>query len=57
MVFKTDPGDEGSAKGEVEKSFVGEGENDEGWRKGEEDDDEAMEVVIVRVETVEKWYY
>ena len=52
MVFKTDPSNKGSAEGEVEESFVGKGEYDEGWRKGEEDDNETMEVMVVWVQTV-----
>ena len=56
MMFETNPCNKSSAEGEVEKTFVGKGEDDKGWRKCEEDDDEAMEVVVVWVETVEEWH-
>ena len=36
MVFQTHPGDEKSAESEVEEAFVGNCENDEDRREGEE---------------------
>ena len=54
VVFETHPGDEGGAEGEVEESFVGNGEDDEDGRKGQEDDDESVEIVVIWVETVEE---
>ena len=30
-MFETHPGDEGGAEGEVEESFVGDGQDDEDW--------------------------
>lgn len=51
-VFEADPGDEGGAEGEVEETFVGDGEDDEGGRESEENDDEAVEVVIVGADFV-----
>ena len=56
MVFEPHPGDEGGAEGEVEESFVGDGQDDEDWREGQKDDDEAVEVVVVWLKTVEEWY-
>ena len=47
VVFESNPGDEGDAEYEVEESFVGDGEDDEDWGECEEDDDEAVEVVVV----------
>ena len=54
MVFEADPGDEGGAEGEVEEAFVGDCEDDEDGGEGEEDDDKAVEVVVVWLEAVEK---
>lgn len=56
MVFETHPGDKGGAEGEVEESFIGYGQDDEDGREGEEDDDEAVEVVVVWLEAVEEGY-
>ena len=56
MMFETDPGDEGGAEGKVEESFVGDGQDDEDGREGEEDDDEAVEIVIIWLKAVEKRY-
>lgn len=56
MVFETHPGDKRGAEGEVEESFVGYGQDDEDGREGEEDDDEAVEVVVVWLEAVEEGY-
>lgn len=56
MVFETYPGDEGGAESEVEESFVGDGQDDENGREGEEDDDEAVEIVVVGLETIEEGY-
>lgn len=55
MVFEADPGDEGGAEGEVEESLVGDCKEDEGRGKGEEDDDEAVEIVVVRLKPMEEW--
>lgn len=55
-MFETYPGDEGGAEGEVEESFVGNGQDDEDGREGEEDDDEAVEIVIIWLEAVEEGY-
>jgi len=51
-VFETHPGDEGRAEGEVKEAFVGDGEDDEDGREGEEDDYEAVEIVVVWSEAV-----
>ena len=51
-MFKAHPCCEGGAKGKVKESLVGYGQEDEDWRKGEEDDDKAMEVVVVWLEAV-----
>ena len=37
-MFEADPGDEGHAVGEVEEAFVGDGEDNEGRREGQEND-------------------
>jgi len=55
-MFETHPGDDGGAEGEVEEAFVGDGEDDEEWGEGEEDDGEAVEVMVVWLETVKKRY-
>ena len=54
VVFEAYPGDEESAEDEVEESFVGDGQDDEDGREGQENHDETMEVMIVRLEAVEK---
>lgn len=54
VVFEPDPSDEGGAEDEVEESFVGDGEDDEDWGEGQEDDDEAVEVVVVGLKAVEE---
>lgn len=54
VVFEADPGDEGGAKGEVEESLVGDREDDEGRGEGEEQYDEAVEVVIVWLQAMEE---
>jgi hypothetical protein len=54
VVLEAHPGEEEDAEGEVEEAFVGDGEDDEGWGKGEEDDDEAVDVVGVGLEAVEE---
>jgi hypothetical protein len=41
-VFQSDPGEHGYAEHKIEKRLVGDRENDESWREGEEDDDESM---------------
>ena len=55
MVLKSDPGDKRGAEGQVEESFVGDGENDKDWRKSEKHYDESVKIVILWLETVEKW--
>lgn len=47
MMFHSHPGDESHAECEVEKTFVRYSENDEGWRKGEEDYDQFMQIMVV----------
>ena len=56
VVFESHPRSDGDAKDEVEETFVGDGEDDKGWGKGEKDDDEPVEVVIVGLHAVEKGY-
>lgn len=53
-VFEADPGDQGGAEGEIEESFVRDGEDDEGGGECEEDDNQAVEVMIVWTELVDK---
>lgn len=53
MVFESDPRYEGDAKGEVEETFVGDRKNDKGWREGEEDNQESVEVVIAWLEAMQ----
>lgn len=52
-MLETDPGDESDAKGDVEKAFVGDGEDDKDGRKGQEDDDQSVEIVIDGLEAVQ----
>ena len=53
-MFKADPCDKGHTEDEVEESLPGDGENDKGWGKGQEDDHEAMKVVTVGINSVEE---
>lgn len=53
-VLEAHPGEEQHAEGEVEEPFVGDGEDDESGREGEEDDDKAMDVVRVWLEAVQE---
>jgi len=46
-VFEADPGEEGYAEGEVEEAFIGDGEEDERGREGEENYDEPVKVVVI----------
>ena len=55
-MFKPYPRNEGDAKNKVKEAFVGNGKDDEGGRKGEEDDGKAMEVVAVGLHAVKKGY-
>ena len=56
LVFESDPGDEEGAERDVEKAFVGDGEDYEGRGEGEEDDDKAVEVVVVWLGSVQERY-
>lgn len=51
-MLKTNPDEKGGAKSEVKETFVRDGENDEGWREGQEDDHETVKIVIVRCDAV-----
>lgn len=53
-MFETDPGYEGYAKAQIEKAFVGYGEDDKDRSKSQEDDHEAMNVVVVGLKAVQK---
>ena len=53
-VFEAYPCYEGDAVCEVEEAFVGDGEDDEEGREGEENDHQSVEVVVVWLETVEE---
>lgn len=55
-VLKADPRDQCGGNREVEKALVRDGEYDEERSEGEEDDDQAMEVVVVGAKGVEEWY-
>jgi hypothetical protein len=52
MMFQAHPGEEENAEGEVEQSFVRDGEDDEAGREREEDDEEPVEVVIAGFKAV-----
>jgi hypothetical protein len=54
VVLHTDPGEKSQAKGKVEEAFVGDGEDYEHRREGQEDDEEAMEVMVARLEAMEE---
>ena len=41
-MFESDPGENGYAEDKIEKSLVGNREDDESWREGEEDNDESV---------------
>ncbi len=51
-MFETNPRNERCTEGEVEESFVGDGEEDEDWRERQEDDHESVEIVIIWVEAM-----
>lgn len=53
-MFEADPGNEGGAEGEVEEPFIGDGEDYEGWRECETNDDEAVKVMVVWTKFVDK---
>ena len=53
-VFEADPGEEGYGDGEVEEAFVGDCEDDEEWSEGQEDDGEAVEIMVARSEGVKE---
>ena len=53
-VFEAHPAEEGVSDGEVEKAFVGDGEDDEERAEGEEGDGEAVEVVVAGLQSVEE---
>ncbi len=41
-MLEAHPGDECGAEHKIEKSFVGNSENDEDWRESQEDHDQAV---------------
>ena len=53
-MLETDPGNDCGGEDEVKEAFVGDGEDDKDGRKGEEDYQEAVEVVSVCAEGVEE---
>lgn len=55
-MLQLDPGEEKGAKGEVKEAFPGDGKDDKYWRKSEKDDDEAVEIVVVRTKPVKERY-
>ena len=54
MVFKADPGEKGNAEDEIEESFVRDGEDDEDWGEGKEDNEQPVEVMIVWLKAMRK---
>lgn len=55
VVFEADPSDEGGAEYEVEKAFIRDREDDEDRGEGEEDNNKAVEVILVGLHAVEEW--
>ena len=53
-MLHSDPRHQRDGEDEVEETFVGDGEDDEGRSEAEEDDHESVEVVIVWFQTVEE---
>lgn len=53
-MFEADPGEEGQGDGEVEEAFVGYGKDDEERAKGEEDDGQAVEVMVAWSKSVQE---
>jgi hypothetical protein len=39
LVFQTHPAEQAETEGKVEEPFIGDGEDDEGWRELKEHDD------------------
>ena len=53
-VFEADPAEEGDCDGEVEETFVGDGEDHEERAKREECDGEAVEVVVLGLQGMQE---
>ena len=56
-MLKSDPRYDSCTKSKVKETFIRYRENDEDRRKREKDDDETMQVMIVRLKIVDKWQY
>lgn len=54
MMLESDPSQKQYEEGEIEKTLVRDGQNDEDGRERQKDDDETMYVVIVALETMQK---
>lgn len=54
VMLEADPCYESRTENEIEQPFVGYGKDDEDRRKGQEQDDQAMEIMAVWLEAVEK---
>lgn len=52
FVFEPNPAYEEDGEGDVEEAFVGDSEDDESWCAGEENDQEAVYVMVIRLEAV-----
>jgi hypothetical protein len=54
-VFQTHPCEQRNAKNKVKDAFVGDGEENEAWSEGEEDDEKSVEIVANWIQKVEEW--
>lgn len=52
FVLETHPGEESDAEGEVEESLVGDRKDDEDRGESEEHDEQAVEVVVLGLQSV-----
>lgn len=56
MVFEFDPSHKSDTEGEVKEALVGDCEDDKGWRKGQKNDQETVEVVVSWLEAMQDWH-
>jgi len=55
-VFQSNPGDQCNTEGQIEQTLVGDCEDDEDWRKCQEDDHQPVEIMVVWLKSMQKWH-
>ena len=55
-VFQSNPGDQCNTEGQIEEALVRDCEDDEDWRKCQEDDDQPVEIMVVWLKAMQKWH-